>query len=306
MVGAREGRKSKDEMTHEEATRLVGGLGFLAWWSLREVDVPRAEMRAVFEKLGLGAAVQRDPRPSAVLARACREALVGRSGEWAFDRVRDDRDATVAALSWRTVDAGAESVGYAQVGTVRVDKATGAVSVQGDASAADVLDAARARFRHITDNATTEDLRAALAHSMAGRTRDRLLGAVDVNGVFFVREQERYRAQALAAWVRDRKFGEVSLLTVGDDETSRAQVSAGARQSIEGRVQEILADCSGLAERIRAAEEHEVDRILGPSLDRFALAEQAADLYADVLADMAADLKRAITEARSEFAKRVL
>lgn len=291
---------------------ISAGLGIMTWWSLRDVDVPRADLRRVFESLGLDKAVPRDPRPSAVLARACREALVGRSGDWQFDRVRDDADAVTAALSVRTVDAKTESVAYKQAATIRVEKATGNIVTDylpaeqaQSAAAASILMDVKARFAHVTTNATTEDLRACLTNAMRGRRRDLLLGAVEINGVFFVRENTRNKVQVLQSWVAARNFGEITVLTVADDTTSRAQVAAGTTATIESRVRELIEEATTIAERVRTADEEDVDRILGPYLDRFALAEDAADLYVDVLGNAAEKLRAAITAARAEFAKRV-
>lgn len=303
MMMARETSRKVDEtMTTTEKLRALG-LGFLVWWSLRDVRVKRADLRATFAQFGLDKAVPRDPRPSAVLARACRDALVGKGSEWQFDRVRDDADACVAALSQRTTDATAETVGYAQVGLIRVDKKTGAVAVVGGP---DVLADAAARFYAIRDNATTEDLRSALTNAMRGRRRDLLLGAVDVNGVFFVRADQQAKLDGLRAWVESSGFGTMSVLSVADDDTSRHQLATGATRTIESRVKEVLAETAQIAERLRTAKEDEVDEILAPYLERFELAESAADLYADVLGNMAAELRGSIKSARAEFSRRVL
>lgn len=289
---------------------LRAGLGALVWMSLRNVEMPRADLRAVFAGHGLGRAVPRDPTVSATLSRATREALVGVSGEWAFDRVRDDATACTAVLSQRVTDASAETVRYDQRGLVRVIKATGVVdstlNVFGNLDADAILARCVRMFTRARDFATTEDLRAAMHNALHGRRRDPLLGAINVDGVSFVLNDKRATVEALAAWVREHEFGKVTVLGIADDQGTRTEVATGARDTIAKRVGEIVRDAESLAEKVRAASEEALDGLLEPYLERFALAEAQAAVYEGVLGSMSEELTRTIKAAREAFAARVL
>lgn len=285
------------------------GLGAFVWWSLRGVDVERDEMREAFKAVGLERAVPRDPQPRAVMTRACREALRSVTMH-RFDRVREDGEVITSALSRCAKDAAAESVTWTQVAIIRLDVPSGTISTlvndPTDIEAAQIVQRAKDLYAHVARYASSDDLRTALGHAMNGRRRDLLLGAVNVNGVHYVRREQLDRLGALATWVQTKSAGEITIVTVERTSENEAQIASGAQATILSRVRELQGEADHIAELVQLASEDELDRVLQPYLDRFELIRSSIELYSDVLGQVREDLLKSEREARAAITRRVL
>lgn len=271
-------------MESVETIKNRHGIGAVVFWALHDVRVRRADMRATFEAQGLGAAVQRDPSPSACLTRAVSRAAVGRPAV-RFERVRDDGAVATEALSVLATDAATETATYTQIGTISVDKQTGAVAFSKNGDDYGALEAAAGEYHEAREWCSTADLGAALKIAMYGRARNLLLGAVNLRGqsggVYYVRESRMGAVEALAAWIDASGFGKLTILRITEE--GSGQVGNAARSTILERIAEVTSGLDELVEKINGASEDELDRILEPTLARFDLISQQVDLYADVL-----------------------
>lgn len=293
------------------------GIGAIVFWALRDVRVRRADMRAAFEAVGLGAAVQRDPSPAACLSRAVQAAKIGRPTV-RFERVRDDAAIATEALSLVAMDASAETASYLQVGRVSVDKTTAQIATGRDSmpymTAEDekiadrALQAASDAYHEAREWGSTTDLGHALKQAMYGRARSLLLGAVNLRGqsggVYYVRESKLAAVEELAAWVSLHAYGELTILRLTDD--GAETVGRAARATILDRVAEVTGGLDELVEKIRTSSEDELDRVLEPTLARFDLISQQVDLYADVLGATRDDLVAKANAAKAAIMARCI
>lgn len=289
-------------------------VGAITMWSLSGVRVPRADLRAAFETMGLGEAVPRDPSFGALLNRACQSARRG-NPNIVFDKVAEDHAKVVFALSDRSKDASSARVEYAQRVRIAVNKATGSVLLEDEDDA--TLQRVAALYAEERDFAGTDDLSAILVNCMNGRTHDELLNAVNLRGqaggVYFVPETKLAKLYALQSWVCGQAHSELTVWEVTGSHAHLAQAARAATHAFSAKLDTLRRDVEAFAQKVRAEATSEdantqaqLDAGINLRREKYEQLAAQVDTYADVLGAKREELLASIAEARDALKLAIL
>lgn len=289
-------------------------VGALAMWSLSNVRIERAALRSAFEAMGLGEAVPRDPSFGAVLNRACQSAKKG-NGNIVFDKVVDDHEKVVYALSDKSTHSAVAQVSYQQRVRVAVNKSTGSVLLEDEDDA--TLQRVAALFSEERDFAGTDDLSAVLSNCMNGRTHDVLLNAVnlrgDAGGVYFVPAEKLSTLQRLQEFVNEQGQSQFTVWEITGSHQHLAQAARAATHAFSARLDTLRREVQAFSDKVRAeagSEDEATQAALdaGINLRREKYEQLAAQVetYADVLGAKRDELLSAIGEARAALRAAIL
>jgi hypothetical protein len=279
-------------------------VGAFCYWSLSNVCVARDEWRETMDKLGLGRAVGRSPRPEAVLSDAVGLAKTGVKGVLMR---RLDRYSWAVVEEVRTAD---DVLTHTHVLTLSVPASGGnmqtlaVVPVVGQA-AEDVAKKVAAGFDKIVANVLTADLSTMLTTAMHGSTVRPMLGAISLRdrtgGLYLLPSGSVAQAKALAAAVNVLPGGSrVEVLTLYADQENLAAAAASAKASFTTQLNELREELATFVEDIKASGKEVNDRNTDVRLGRLNSLDARVDMWSDVLGDVRSELAASIAAAKAE------
>lgn len=294
-------------------------IGALVFWSLSGVRVERAELRAAFAEIGMGAAVPKDPRHSASLTTAIHQAAVGKPNVlmrkmakgWAVVLESPDPNAPGKLKHTHAATVVADPMEMLVERRRAADPQRLAPELdwkfQAPAEALKaVLPIAREveeRFVAVRQYLDTSDLSCILVNAMHGTSKDQLLSAVSLRqssgGLYFVHSSKLPKMLALRQAVeRLAPKCELNVLTITGNADNLAAAGKAARSSFLMQLAELRKEVSEFRASVPVGERTE------RSVSTRAAAYQAlagkVELFRDVLGDVADQLGNEIEGARAE------
>ena len=298
---------------HDVGNVLASGgktIGAICFWTLSDITVSRADVRAKMDELGLLPAVLRDPSPSALLTRACAEVKRGR-GSLVFDRVIQNKTETVFAMSERAIDGGAEKATYSTQSRVRVANVDG--SIQLEDSSNPLMMEVRAKYALLQENMTVYEFGEMLGRAFLGRAHSNLLGGINLRGkaggVYFVPQDSMAKTLAFADFINSTGSCNMTVWPVAAGDRQIKQAQSAIERDIQTKVRNVMADLSEFGSKLdkEALESIGFDtRGIQIRMERFELLQAKASLYADVLGSAQADIASCIGKAKDSLRTAVL
>jgi hypothetical protein len=305
-------------MTRSETKKAITGalstpqgrlIGAVTFWSLTGMRIRRDNLRSALDGLGFGFAVPKDPKAQKILRMAIE--IVSRESPTSvvFDRVSDSKSEVVFAMSDRSSSSVAEVATYQHRTRLRLDKATGFVTLEDWNDP--VLVAVVAKYRELLDYPTTSEIGLTLINVLRGRGTSLGLCAVNLRGesggVYFVPEANVDRLNDLANLV-DTIGGDGAItvwpIPVGD--RAIAQAVTAATLDFGDRIRVVRADVADLMGSLSSTDELDPDgrRVLARA-KAFASISARAEVFGDLLGDLRADLEKDLAALRKVVEDRV-
>lgn len=282
-------------------------LGALVYWSgIHDVRIPRSTFRSEFDRMGLGAAVGRDPKAEACLnmAAAVASRRQGKDVQPARIQLKEKNSHAVYAVLMRrdTAVAGGENrVRYLEEARVMVDRGQPSPSPvvvtasdvdQDDARDAVIADMC-AEYADILGNIRTQECSEALMHAMA------LLDGLSLRpGVYFIPAKHLPKVGELRAFLAAHANVDLSVWSIASSDANVAQSRRDARAAFLDKVNTLVEECKAFA---ATKGEEMTTRSFNARVKRFNDLDGAAMLYADILGDQIETIRRVITDARAAF-----
>lgn len=302
--------------------RLVGAV---AYWHTEGFSVPRAEVRAAFEAMGLGDAVGRDPRAGKLLDKASRR--VPRSMGVTFKRLSDTSLALVvsreeSAVSATTLEASGDTV-VSKAQRLKLDHAlTVRLGVSGGLefvmpmaretlgqtemdtlkAAASVLVSKYNEAVACMDGAEVSEI---LIELLVGSKRDVGLGAVSlrdgVGGIYFVPGASVPKLRQVAQWIESQSQSHVSMLEVYGSDGNLAEAARAARASFGATLADIQAELSEFVAECRGKGVKPSERNLGVRLEHLTKLNRRVAMWDEMLGASRTELEAMLVAARAEM-----
>jgi len=287
-------------------------LGALVYWSgIHDVRIPRSTFRSEFERMGLGAAVGRDPKAEACLNMAAAVASRRQGKDVTPARIQlkeKNSHAVYAVLMRRDVAIPGEEarVRYLEEARVMVDRGqpspTPQVVTASDVEPDDARDAVIAdmvtEYRDILDNIRTQECSEALMQAV------QILGGLSLRtGVYFVPAANLTRLGELRAFMSAHANVDIATWSIAASDANVAQSRRDARAAFLDKVGALVEECKAFAE---SKADELSPRSINARVKRFQDLEGQASLYADILGDQVEGLKKTIIAARDRFRDSVL
>ena len=288
---------------------LLGSLVF--WTGLSDVRIPRQAFRDEFTRMGLGAAIGRDPKAEACLSQAAGQATtkLKRKG-LAQVRLKDKGTHAVYAVLMRrdvTLPDQETRVRYLEEARIVIDRGQPSpkpVIVTADDVAQDddrdeVIDAVCVLYRDLLDNVHTEEVSEALMEAMV------LLGGLTLRpGVYFVPAANAPQLQALRLFLESYTAINLSTWDISRTSANAEQSARDARATFLDKIHELGEECRAfVAEK---GEEEASAKSINTRIRRFTDLEGQVELFADILGDHAANLRATLEATREAFRTSVL
>lgn len=287
-------------------------LGALVYWSgIHDVRIPRSTFRSEFERMGLGAAVGRDPKAEACLNMAAAVASRRQGKDTTPARVQlkeKNSHAVYAVLMRRDVAvAGGESrVRYLEEARVAVDRGqpspspivvTASDVAQDDARDALIADMI-AEYHDILGNIRTQECSEALMNAMS------LLDGLSLRpGVYFIPAKHLTRVGELRDFLAAHANVDLAVWSIAASDANVNQSRRDARAAFLDKVNKLVEECREFA----ATKGDELTtRSFNARVKRFNDLDGAAMLYADILGDQISIIRGVIEDARRAFRESVL
>ena len=285
--------KSHVSQSLNQAAATTGILGAVAFWTLRGARMRRDDLRVALDAIGLGFAMPKDPKTQALLRMAVEHAKKAQPG-LVFDRVTQTATEIVYAMSERATDDVTELAQYQHRTRVRLNRTTGALTLEDTQDPA--LLAVAAKYSDLREWISVTEVGTVLINALRGRVKNAGLCAVnlrgDSGGVYFVPAQFVDQLTALAGVIDG--LGQVGALTVwpvplGD--RAATQALTAAKTDFGARMTEAAGDAQALLVAIDAdaGTDREESRLLA-RVAAFAQLRTRIDVYADILGDARVDL----------------
>jgi len=301
-------------------------VGAIVFWSLSSVQIERAELRAAFEQIGMGAAVPKDPRHSTSLTTAVHQMLVGKPGVLAR---KVDKGWGIVIESHQAVEPGTGQararLRYQHSATVvadpfdlgmaaRREKFPEQRALELDWTFTPASDCVRRtfelareveqRFLDARRYLDTSDLSTILVNAMHGTTRDSLLGAVSLRqtagGLYFVHASKIEKLRALqGVLARLAPQSEITLLTITGSADNLAAAAKAARQSFQLQLAELRSEVAEFRRTTPIGNRSE--RSITTRADHYRQLAARVELFRDVLGSITDQLEAEITGARGEL-----
>lgn len=296
--------KKLEEVLGAQGLNTIGALVF---WTLSGVRIPRDELSAALDELGLGAAMVRKPKPEAALAEAVRRVAVGKKGllfrqlkrEWALVVERGEgKDLKLNHVATYAVHPNMPS-------GVAVEIRPGATDADGE-KAREMLKLIESQYAETLSTCHSTDLSAVLCSAMQGVGSDAMLGGLSLRqstgGLYYVSAGKLDLLKRFAAMVNDKApQSSVEVLTLTGDaenlETAARNVRGNITTQLKQTREEIKEFVAHLKEKGTSARG---DSIVVRA-EQFKALRGRVELFADVLGDTMGELQAQIESARAEL-----
>jgi len=287
----------------------AGILGALAFWSLRDVSVERADLRAALEAIGLGFASSKDPKPQACLRMAVEIVRRSTTSDVVFDRVSDSPSEIVYAMSSRSADQVAEVATYQHRTRVRLDKASGALSLEDTTD--ETLLAVAAKYRHLITYLTTAEFGMVLVNALRGRGHSTGLSAInvrgDAGGVYFVSSSYVETLGKLADIVDGIVGrGAFTVWPILANDRAAEQTSVAVRTDLTSRVQDVRLDVRTLLASVKSdAGSDLATRQVAARVAAFDGLRSRIEAYSEILGELKSGMLAEVEDLRAALAAAV-
>lgn len=275
-------------------------IGALVFWTLSGVRIPRATLKEALEALGLGAAMVRQPSPTAVLALAVKRVGMGRKG-WLFRQMKKE---------WAAVQERGEgkTLKHSHVATFRMnaqDEVECEMLEACDELPALLL-ALQGAHHQITQFAHSSDMSEVLCAALQGVGSNPMLGGLSLRqstgGLYYVSAAKVDAMKALAAMVNDKApQSAVEVMTLTGDGENLEAAARNVRGNITTQLRETRAEIvefvKALKENGKSARSHSVV----VRAEQFKQMRDRVAMFADVLGDTVGGLQAQIETARVEL-----
>lgn len=289
-------------------------LGALVYWSgIHDVRIPRSTFRSEFERMGLGAAVGKDPKAEACLnmAAAVASRRQGKDKQAAKIQLKEKNSHAVYAVLMRrdVVDptpGGETRVRYLEEARVMVDRGQPspspvvitATDVDQDDDRDSVIADMVAEYQDILDNIRTQECSEALMQAMS------LVCGLSLRpGVYFVPAAKLPQVTELRTFLADYANIELSVWSIAASDANVVQSRRDARAAFLDKVQKLVTECQEFAS---SKGDELTARSINARVKRFHDLEGQAALYGDILGDQVEQLRTVIADARTAFRDSVL
>lgn len=296
--------------TDDIAKALAHGqhkLGALVYWNgLTDVRIDRALFRQGFRIAGLGRAVQRDPRPEAVLTHAVTIAQrrQGRVDEKARVELKaKGTHSTYAVLMRRDVGDQRRYIEEARIAVPRgdsgaaattapiVEYATAVIDDQCQALVDAVLEQYTELAAYVGTQETSETLMRAMGHAGALSLR---------SGIYFVPAAALDGIRLLKTFLEQNTRAALTVWDIAATAENAGTAKRDAREAFQDRLTALVAEVTAFT-----AENSDPDAANAKSVNarvrRFGDLDGRVSLWADVLGDHVAELRAAIAAAKSSL-----
>jgi hypothetical protein len=292
-------------------------IGAFCFWSLNGVHVERRTLREAFERIGMQAAVPRDPRFQTLLSTAMAKLPVGKrnvvarrhAGGWAI--LVEEQDLIEQKLKLMQVAHVAVASEASQVAEARAKnpsrmapelrwKFMGTPShVQQGMKLAQEVELEFCEARLFAD---TADMSTILTNCMHGTTKDAILGAVSLRqttgGLYFVHATRVAAARELAELVqRLAPQSVVTVLSLTADQANLEAAATAARTSFSAQLAALRDEVEKFRSETPLGER--TDRNIATRAAHFAQLRARVELFRDVLGSVAGELASDIERAKT-------
>lgn len=295
-------------------TKVVGAV---VMWALSQVRVPRAELRAALEQIGLGKAMPRDPQPARILSKAVHACAAGHPG-LIFRKLGKEHWAIVEESELKLPDGGGTELEHSHCLTLGVreeNKGVGdyvpSVTVVGDIApsnaAAMLATRVCAAYEEARLYANTDDLSIVLTTAMAGSNLNPMLAGVNLRegtgGVYYVPAATVKQVLQLQAMVDDLAGGShVTIFTLYGDQSNLDEAARAARTGFTAKLNDLQGELATFVAGMKAKGKEMTDRHMETRINRLGTLDDRVDMWSDALGDVQAELRAQIEDAKKEVA----
>ncbi len=236
-----------------KVNKSAGGNGFgvNVWWTCPEMIKDGSEVKSALSKHGFESTDITLPSRRTEVSRAAYsfQNRMGKSNRRVTEKANDDVNFCVYGILDREQEQ-VDTVGFTQHTTIRLDKSTDEVNVEGSLSA-EVMDAIKVYSGKITDDDVRYFLRRVIRMCFGVAKRP-------TGGIYFVPEQFTNVIRSAQA-VLDELGAGAKLYVEGvvNGEQERANVWASVEEEIEGRLEETLSAVERIEKRTTAIKDQE-------------------------------------------------
>lgn len=281
----------------------MNDFGVNVWWTVPELTVAVEKAHAAMSKHGFNVELMKAPTRRAEVSRAVLSLQDRRTrDQQTIARPTADNGATVTygVLGEGRVDA--ETVGFHQDTTVRLDKATGEVGVSGSRT-----EAVRCAVDHYTGKVTDADVRTFLRHVIR---KCRGVAKRPTGGIYFVPSGFVTLIERAQAVLDDMGTGaHLYVEGVVNGERERRNVWMAVERDIEGELAKTLSAVERIERSAKAVKGHEMKVMALQEMMEvytFLLGEEAKnESISEKLAEAVQTVAHKVTEMQSQTTGRV-
>lgn len=295
--------KKLEEVLGAQGLNTIGALVF---WTLSGVRIPRDELSAALDELGLGAAMVRKPKPEAALAEAVRRVAVGKKGllfrqlkrEWALVVERGEgKDLKFNHVATYSAAPGAEGA----VIDVRPTANESERKIAGE-----MLQLIEAAFHETLTTCHSTDLSAVLCSAMQGVGSDAMLGGLSLRqstgGLYYVSAGKLDLLKRFAAMVNDKApQSSVEVLTLTGDAENLETAARNVRGNITTQLKQTREEIKEFVAHLKEKGTSARGGSIVVRAEQFKALRGRVELFADVLGDTMGELQAQIESARAEL-----
>ncbi|MDA8344967.1 MAG: hypothetical protein M0Z66_05735 [Thermaerobacter sp.] len=290
----------------------MSSLGSLTWYTLREVEVTREQIRRGLQAAGLDEKfTPKAVLPSDAFRRATSEVETTRlpQGDGTFvnllvREVHSDKDEILRHLVRETVDGGNRRLKYEQVAEIRLDKASNTCQTYSlltlSKQESEALDEARKRYDRYRDAYQSRHLREIVLDVLQEMNP---VAVRPSGGVYFVPVEHDAQLGKLQSFVRALgNESDLWTMPVVDSADSRAVIRSSLGQEVEDTTQRVINEMGKLLQRKGEVSEADQRRALVELHRLQELTNQYRDILQDKLFEAQANIEVAERQVRSLLA----